>query len=586
MVQKNVLVTTMSVLDKNNLRAHCYYYSEGEDKLYCDGISSLEAGTKYFLAKYPIDEIVVIGTRDTGSEDSADLLDIEQLKQFEEKYGSKSYTAYEFYRFRIAVFLLKGQNDSGVSVCDVTEEIVNRDIPFQDCLNRKNITPCEANLKNNIRIRFVPEQLAGHPDIDNISGIVEVLRGNYGDNINLYIDVQGGNRTSSYVRNAALSILSNQNPNQIMVKEIVATNYNRENAAHQIVEETKRYRILDLASGMNAFIQYGKADMIQKYCEDMEIEKNSSVGNLVEHMSKIDEAISLCDVNSLTETIKELRDFFEKEAVEENTYVGNIFHILQDGIRNDYGKLLEKPKSGEEVDYLELISWCAGKGFIQQALTLIEDKMPEVYIENARVISYQFGGDEEAFMRKLGPAHEKRKANKILYYLESVCLEKQKKGTRKIDEAALLEIKNRMSTAKEGDFAEKYCKFRKWEDAFENGYKFAADLYDNVGKNDREKWKPYFSIVRCCGKKRYAVKKDKNGNEIEVTVEIKLHDKLADKESRRKTDNLFLLQEALKKERNCSNHASDKGIRLSVRTVKRAIEIYVKWAREILNKVS
>lgn len=619
---KNVLVTTMSVLNEgwNDKEPNRYYYlTEKNEKLCCRGISSLEAGSKYFLSKYDIDEIVVIGTKETGSEDDAYLVSDERLKEFEEKRAKKEkqdISAYELYKYRITEFLLNIEND-------------------KYCPNEKKIVPCRDNTEKKIRMRFIPEQKG--ENIDNVTGIVEAIRGTDGERVNLYIDMQGGNRTSSYVRNAALSILSNQNPEQITIKEIVATNFNRDNLENQIVNETDRYRILDLASGMNAFIQYGKADMIQKYCEDMEIIPLSSVGQLTQYMVKIDEAISLCDVNSLTGIIRELREFFQTEAVEEDSYVGNIFHILQDGIRADYGKLLEGTAKDDKVDYLELIAWCTRKGFIQQALTLIEDKMPEIYMgKDKGVISYQFEENfseksEREFWKALGPAYENRKENKIFYSLERSCTEQpvaellwclkhgkacqakilEKAGfikdfdemkredrtglaidilkqygpykNNKIGEEKLNEIAELLKNADENEFIVQYCRFRRYENCYgkkldlfipENLYEIAGDAA----------WKdcpqPYFSILSCLGEKQYYIDKGKTKT---VSITLNVHDQVAN--HKRELDDLFLLHEALKQERNCSNHASEKGIRLSVKIVKRAIEIYVKKAKEIMELV-
>lgn len=51
-------------------------------------------------------------------------------------------------------------------------------------------------------------------------------------------------------------------------------------------------------------------------------------------------------------------------------------------------------------------------------------------------------------------------------------------------------------------------------------------------------------------------------------------------------EQLFLLHEALKKERNCSNHASEKGVRLPSKVVSKAIDIYIKKANLLWEKLS
>lgn len=386
--KKNVLVTTMSVFNKNGMRVNYYYcLQKGENKLFCEGISSLEAGSKYFLSKYPIDEILVIGTKETVREEDvlevADITEEEELAKSEEKWSNCFYqgddiSAYEFYKYRIAFFLSQRQSDrkynaadevAGEDITDVRKMDLERildnimegtlgeeneaenkaDIPkllinekdefwrklkeaiqksirddfengdaylkyvtekedlknyqfsysinedvaerykeerkkisedrkltiFEkeflyvalsnkviesiyrnELLNRETeimelrvenarlsyeieslrtrrqikeydyvkyvvykrlekkyrIVPLKEN-RENIRILFVPEQLKnlnngskGDKSVDNLSGIVKALQENGENEINLYIDMQGGNRTSSYVRNAALSM--------------------------------------------------------------------------------------------------------------------------------------------------------------------------------------------------------------------------------------------------------------------------------------------------------------------------------------------------------------------------------------------
>lgn len=825
--KKNILVTTMSIFNTHHMRVNYYYSPEREKALLCDGISSLEAGSKYILSRHPIDEILVMGTKETiCKEDIPETEDlVDELQKLNNDWKNKSgeeFSAYRFYKYRIASFLYKRGAGDCADIQDVAEETVGKGIEKQrkkdieeilstvmdqyvsaqesgvdrqllvsellldeknefwrnlqkeiqhsierafessepylnyiaekgrlekyqsgfaanedivsrcketrakiaedstltffekeflyislnskvnesiyrnELLNKEaeiaelrkesarlsyeieslrnqrriseytyakykvyqmvddtyKLFPLEENRKN-IQIRFIPEQLEDQK-IDNISGIVKALQGTSGDEINLYIDMQGGNRTSSYVRNAALSILNNQNPDQFRIKEIVATNYNSMNpGASEIVNETDRYRILDLASGMNAFIQYGKADMIQKYCEDMNIAPESSVGKLVDFMVKIDESISLCDINALTEAIEGLGKFFLAKEDEGNSYVGNIFHTLQDGIRNDYGELLEKAGSDGKVDYLELIAWCAGKGFIQQALTLIEDKMPERYMKE--VLLYECYDERwETFIDNLGPKYEKRIENKLFYNLEGKCKDKMlyevlwyiknegritimgkmnfmdefkrsRSPKRLVDEElGRINTRNRNNRRKqieekeiqkddliairkelnekelcEKEFINQYCKFRRWEPSFEEGGKLdlmcAANLYE-CWESEWQSGYDYglkFSLIGCCGERDYFYdisererqpQQTRQQTPTQIRITLKVEDKFEDR--MQELDELFLLHDALKKERNCINHASTKGVRLSNKIVKRAIEIYVKRAKEILTEVS
>ena len=58
--------------------------------------------------------------------------------------------------------------------------------------------------------------------------------------------------------------------------------------------------------------------------------------------------------------------------------------MFQDLIRDSYGHSLLNNKDRRVIDE---IRWCTEKGFIQQALTLVESKMPAVFLKNGFLIS-------------------------------------------------------------------------------------------------------------------------------------------------------------------------------------------------------
>lgn len=151
----------------------------------------------------------------------------------------------------------------------------------------------------------------------------------------------------------------------IQIKEIVATEFNpQESWVSQIVNETGRYRIHDLVSGMNAFIRYGKADMLVKYCEDMAENKDSRTRRLVDGMKKVDDAISLCDPSRLEAGISNLIHIIDEKAEKEGNYVSNLFQAMEDGIKKDYEGFLFESENEKKVDYLELVDWCRKKRLI------------------------------------------------------------------------------------------------------------------------------------------------------------------------------------------------------------------------------
>lgn len=123
---RNVLLTTMSILISDS-KINYYYFEDNGIKRYCDGISALEPGTKYYLSKYPIDEIVVIGTKETRKEEDAEsevgnLMEAwgelaQDYRIFKEK--KQLPMAFEFYKYRIAAFL----REAGMGDEHVKEEV-------------------------------------------------------------------------------------------------------------------------------------------------------------------------------------------------------------------------------------------------------------------------------------------------------------------------------------------------------------------------------------------------------------------------------------------------------------------------------
>lgn len=568
---KKILVTTMSISSRKE--ENNYFFRENGIDICCSGLITMEPGSKYILHNHPINEIIAIGTKDTITDD--DVLEVsnleEELKRLEGT--EKKLSAFELYKYNIIKYLLEPHEMS-----DKLKKFLEDHKGSASLMEAhpENI----INAKNKkLPINFVREQVEGS-DIDNISEIVNTIYKSDADKIELYIDVQGGNRTSIYVRNAALSILNNQFQNKIDIKETIATNYKSGNEKNEIVDETQRYRILDLVSGMNAFIQYGKADMIKKYCSDMKIEKGSDVDNLVGYMADIDDAISLCDMTALAEAVENMANLTDSTAKTQGDSihpVENIFNILIDGIKKDYGSLVAHTK----VDYVELISWCARKDFIQQALTLIEDKMPDVYFKK-KVFLYKFIPEEkeQKFISALGLSYE-TKENKIFYHLKyaldgadltndyrNINIEDVKKAKKH-----LLDNLTDPDFSEE-QFVDEYCSFRKLEHLYEA--RFVKPIDDQT-------------ILVCCEKqqgKSFTVQpKNKNKSEIKARIAFWTNENL-DEGSLKLLEHHLFLHEALKKERNCCNHASEKGIRLPIVVVKRAIEIYIKNVRKILSVVS
>lgn len=429
----NILVTSLS--QQGDRKSHRYFFFErnGEAR-YCDGLSVAEAGTKYILAEVDIDDIIVLGagrTYDKGQElkrvvlrewsdyaveDTHDLseysffqyriaqfidgLDMEAIDVLEDMDPDRAKELYGYYdKFCESISSEAGYQPDRVfhmlaqdeKMVERLGEIVPPDLSDKEILwmQRMIYTKFADEMKlscrednNDISICFIPtskDQTNNYVPAQNVSQIIDVINEIDAEKINIYIDMQGLASTEGYTILAVLSMLSNEAHSRIEIKEIITSHYRYGQFAGLIDnKEMKRYDINKLVSGMSAFVHYGKVDEIMSYWKSRGIE-NKHVDSLLNAMRRVDEGISLCNTSDLETGINYLRYLFQNTPKEELPEVeSNIFRILEDSIRRDYGTLLE----GDSLDALELVRWAMNKGFYQQCLTIIESRIPQNLVES------------------------------------------------------------------------------------------------------------------------------------------------------------------------------------------------------------
>lgn len=307
-----------------------------------------------------------------------------------------------------------------------------KDYAYYYCLlNKKFENACEEETVNSIRktIEELYNANVGKPDglfVDvlmdskDYTNTLTKLKNeinSYGtdeDIINIYIDMQGGDRTGIFLINSVLKLTDKR---RFRVKEQFATKFDRDNICNEVVDETKTYDVDKLASGMQAFINYGRADDLLEYLESVHGEKGYSEANMgiVECIRKIGDAISICDPVRFDENISELKKLFDSWEVKD-TGSASVFPMVVEELKNNFSTLIK-----EDSNILDEIEWFADKGFIQQALTFIEDKMPQyiydnlVYyrlVENNRVIRTDQTEKIKNFLSS--PDYENRLSNRFV----------------------------------------------------------------------------------------------------------------------------------------------------------------------------
>ena len=431
MREKNILLTTLGhfLLDR---QTHGYFYFDnGREKMYCDAISIPEAGAKYILAREHIDEIIVIGDGATCEPgDEIRPIPLSDLNDYSAN-DINEMSEYAFFRYRLSQYRdnidLEGLDvlESGASIekargeelagrysdfCDALKKLhpeyqtgmefcyLSEDKSLVDLLYQKmgslsdlevrwlkryaytamskdrKLRPLDSNTA--LTVSFIPTELGESGNIENIPAIVRKISLDVDCKVNLYMDMQSMGSSNGFILISLLSTLSKDENRKLSVREIITTQYDGAMLANPIDNsDKKRYDISSFISGINAFVEYGKVSIIREYWESCGIACDR-VDSMLQGMSYVDAGISLCNIDTLEMGVKKLRDVFSTPTPENLPQLeADLFAVLEQTIRDDYGKLLETENGA--VSMIELARWSYRKRFYQQTLTVIESRVPD-----------------------------------------------------------------------------------------------------------------------------------------------------------------------------------------------------------------
>lgn len=428
-----ILLTSLYEAEKGS-SVRYYYFRDGSRYYFCDAFLTVEASTKFALANYNIDEIVAVGRQLTFDEgDDGRQIELREGKSF---YTSdiKDLSTYSLYRYRIAQYIdeLKIEQQDLMELLSLDEqakatryidnfyrardnhgrfnrlfeelardrslydEFVKgvRELAGDEASFAKYMTWIKGYLysslkdsgkleilyeNEDVKVRFIPTSLAedGRLPVDNINQLLHAVSESTDDAIELYVALNNDDMTDNYVLMNLLDIVQTMHDDRVTVKNIFTTTNAVNCLAGEIRDDTLGYGITELAAATRTFIKYGKVDMLVDYWE-----KNGSHNEIIEQMiyamRSIDTGLSLCDIKDMEEGINKLRQLFIKSdsMPETQDYFSKLFMVLADGIRKDYGKLMED----DEISFIDLVKWGYRKKFYQQTLTLIESRAPAEFV--------------------------------------------------------------------------------------------------------------------------------------------------------------------------------------------------------------
>lgn len=455
-----------------------YYIVRGEKKkIYCDAILSAEAGSKYVLANYRIDEIITLGSHLTYDEGDEQVRMI--LRDGSSFYASdiNELSTYSLFRYRLAQYIDELRIEEQDLRDLLSEEEQKDTIEFLKSFFRRNLNadpnakfnrffdilvtddglraqlfdelnenvPAEEQAKyrrwvrnylygelrdtsklellngnENVSITFIPTDEGGAMSFAGKlrDHVREIVAGDDEPEIEFYICIQSDDAKDTFTLLNFMDIAKSMPGNIINIKKVVTGTHTSEEFYNEISDDTELYSTSNLLAATRSFLQYGKTDLLMQFWS-MQKTRNPFIEHMLFAMRNIDIGISLCDIGDIERGINSLRRLFaEEEFVPGDSIFEKYFEVIIEGIKRDYGVLL----SGERVEFIDLVKWAYRKGFWQQTLTLVESKAPDDFVERG---IYYYAADEnskEKAIRILGrifydfKPYEKYKLDDVAHY--------------------------------------------------------------------------------------------------------------------------------------------------------------------------
>lgn len=388
-------------------------------------------------------------------------------------------------------------------------------------------------------LKELPKIISVPIDVDNIiPGIAKAmdelrLLKKKSQSFHLWMDMHGGPRNTQMTFQTILSLLKHES---IYPEGIFTIIMNRDKP-NTIKDDTKYFDYIDFVSGMNEFINFGKPISMKGNI----LSKDAMLKEFTEKANRISDALTLCDMEGFQNGLSIMSEWLKDYAIKEYS----LLELFISNIQSDYGILLD-----DKHDIIDEIEWCLKKGYLQQAMTLIESKMPGELLKK-NIISY----DENFRLIEMG----KNASNNIYTTSEAIRLGKISEKKRWESDINYLFIK--------------WIKELEILDLDDDGYEIPIKLdktrseYSNFMYNYRPNINNLIKIYIDSG--RFV--------RIKIFVNRRIIQNLKQK------DNLvrfLLLHYALKQERNSVNHAGERG-RTTAKNISEAIGGYIDLAKKI-----
>lgn len=276
-----------------------------------------------------------------------------------------------------------------------------------ECINDETVCEYDEDIGGEYNLKSVAETAKKIQDYAKKSG----------NEIYLHVDLTGGMR---HVNMMILDVIRLLEAGEIKIGKIIYSNYNPANKEGTVEEINNIYDLFRLISGVEEFINFGSVEILNDYYKNHSGKKSDSLKNLLNAMKNFADAIKLCRYGQFKTAIENLHDsmhdFINNVPDNEKNLNDMLMDRLIDRINREYEMLI----ATRGQDDLKIIRWCINKGYLQQALTLYTERIPEYLGENGFIVQ------SERNSKKLDELVEKDSMNRNkFFYLLNECNPRQ-----------------------------------------------------------------------------------------------------------------------------------------------------------------
>ena len=208
----------------------------------------------------------------------------------------------------------------------------------------------------------------------------------------LHADMTGGLRNASMMMLGVMRLLEYS---RCDIESVIYSNYQGEDKDNPVVDSKDVYRFFDLVAGAKEFVNYGSVYELESYFKNEK--KSKELDALLTAMTEFAESIKLCQYGKFKNAVNGLKEgieTFDRMVPEKMDANDKLFKTMLPIIKESYKKLLAANND------MEIIKWCVKRDYLQQAMTLYTERVPEFIFEKGLLNFSDDDKDKSAFEKE------------------------------------------------------------------------------------------------------------------------------------------------------------------------------------------